>query len=130
MNGAMAELWAMKEALGQTVHLADPYPHTAREVMGAILQIMGFRKPLVDVPAKILETALGFAPLQRLIKIPKQMVAYNNHEVYYDTTNQRRLLERAGVVCPDLLTLLPTIAEYVRAHPKKQFLDQRDARRA
>jgi nucleoside-diphosphate-sugar epimerase len=126
---AMAELWGNPEALGQTVHLADPYPHTTREVMTAILDVMGFRKPVLDVPPKILETALGIKPLQRIIRIPKEMVAYTNHEAYYDTTNQRRLLERTGVRCPDLLTLLPTIADYVRAHPKKQFLDQREARR-
>jgi len=126
---AMAELWVMDEALEKTVHLADPYPHTAREVLGAVLEDMGFRRPLADVPPKLLEASLGFAPLKRLLKIPRELIAYNNHEVYYDTTNQRRLLERTGVRCPDILTILPTMIEYVRAHPKKQFLDQRDARR-
>ncbi|HEY3357317.1 MAG TPA: SDR family oxidoreductase [Polyangia bacterium] len=126
---AMAELWVNDEALGQTIHVADPYPHTGREVLGGILETMGFRKPVLDAPPALLEASLQLKPLQRLLKIPKEVIAYSNHEVYYDTTNQRRLLERTGVKCPDLLSLLPTMVDYVRAHPKKRFLDQRDARR-
>jgi thioester reductase-like protein len=126
---AMAELWVNDEALGQTVHLADPYPHTAREILGAMLQNLGFHKPLVDMPPKVLEGALGLEPLRKLVKIPREVVAYNNHEAQYDTSNQRRLLERTDVRCPDILTVVPAMAEYVQRHPVKHFIDNREARR-
>jgi thioester reductase-like protein len=126
---AMAELWTNSAALGQTVHLADPYPRTSREVLVGILQSMGFRKPVVDAPPRWLETALRLQPLRRRVKIPKEILVYSNHDVYYDTTNQRRLLERAGIHAPDIMELLPKMVEHVRAHPKKPFLDQRESRR-
>ena len=122
---AMAELWAQDEAIGKTVHLADPYPHPSREVFGGILQTMGFRKPVVDVPPALLEASLSVESLRRFLKVPKQLVTYANFEVHYDTTNQRKLLERTGVSCPDLMSYLPVLVDYVKRNPKKRFLDER-----
>jgi thioester reductase-like protein len=126
---AMAELWPLEEALGKTVHLADPYPHASREVFGGIIQAMGFRKPAIDVPPPLLEACLSVDALQRFLRIPKELVIYANHEAVYDTTNQRQLLERTGVACPDLLSYLPVLVDYVKRNPKKRFLDDREARR-
>jgi thioester reductase-like protein len=122
---AMAELWVQGEALGKAVHLADPYPHASREVFGGILQAMGFRKPVVDVPPALLETSLSVDSLRRFLRVPKELVTYANFEVHYDTTNQRKLLERTGVSCPDLLSYLPVLVDYVKRNPKKRFLDDR-----
>ena len=122
---AMAELWANDDAIGKTIHLADPYPHTSRDVFGGILQAMGFRKPAVDVPPALLEASLSVESLRRFLRVPKQLVTYANHEVHFDTTTQRKLLERTGVACPDLLSYLPVLVDYVRRNPRKRFLDGR-----
>jgi thioester reductase-like protein len=122
---AMAELWARDDAVGKTVHLADPYPHPSREVFGGILRAMGFRKPVIDVPPALLEASLSVESLRKLLRVPKQLVTYANFEVHYDTTNQRKLLERTGVACPDLLSYLPVLVDYVKRNPKKRFLDDR-----
>ena len=126
---AMAELWGLDEALGKTIHLADPYPHASREVFGGILRAMGFRKPVVDVPPALLEASLSVDALRKFLRVPKELVPYANHEVHYDTTNQRKLLERTGVACPDLLSYLPVLVDYVKRNPKKRFLDDRESRR-
>jgi thioester reductase-like protein len=122
---AMAELWVQDEAIGKTVHLADPYPHPSREVFGGIFQTMGFHKPVVDLPPALLEASLSVDYLRRLLRVPKQLVTYANFEVHYDTTNQRKLLERTGVACPDLMSYLPVLVDYVKRNPKKRFLDER-----
>ena len=122
---AMAELWSNPAALGETVQLADPRPHSAREVMGALLEAMGFRRPLLAVPAPLVEGALGVPAIRDLLKIPKETVIYFNHEAVYDVANQQRLLEGSGVRCPDFLDIAPTLAAYVRQHPDKPFIDGR-----
>ena len=122
---AMGALWAKPEALGETVHLADPRPHTAREVMGGILESMGFRRPLLDVPSPAVEGLLGVRAVRDLLEIPKESVIYFNHEAVYDTGNQLRLLQGTDVRCPDFLDIVPTLAAYVRQHPDKPFIDGR-----
>jgi thioester reductase-like protein len=122
---AMAELWAKEEALGQTVHLADPHPHTAREVMQAILESLGFSKPLASVPPWLIDQALAVEPLRNLIQIPRESVIYFNHGAFYDTAHQQKLLQGSGVDCPDFLSILPVLARYIRKHPDKPFIDGR-----
>lgn len=122
---AMAEIWTKPEALGKTVQLADPHPHTAREVMEGILKTMGFRAPLAALPSHLVEHTLSVGKLRRLVKIPKETVIYFNHPAIYDTTNQQKLLQGTGVRCPDFIDILPTLTGYVRQYPEKPFLDQR-----
>lgn len=123
---AMAELWTNPEALGLTVHLADPYPHTSGEVLESMLELLGFsHPPLLTVPHKLVEAALGVGQVRALMGIPQEQVIYLNHQVEYDTANQRRLLKGSGVSCPDFLGYLPVLVNYVRQHPEKPFLDGR-----
>src|SRR5690606_36045865 len=122
---AMAALWVNEAAIGQTVQLADPNPYPAREIVEALMELLGRRKPVGSVPPGLVEKALGVRALRQLARVPRESVIYFNHDVLYDTENQRRLLEGTGVSCPDLLSYLPTLVDYVKAHPDKQFLDER-----
>ena len=122
---AMAEIWTRDEALGLTIQLADPYPHTVKEVMEEMFRLLGFAKPLFSVPSAAVAGALQFDALRGLIKIPKESVIYFNHDVQFDTANQRRVLSGSNVACPDLFDYLPTLVDYVKAHPDKPFIDGR-----
>lgn len=122
---AMAEIWTQEKALAKTVHLADPYPHSAREVMESISRALGVLKPVAAIPPGMAEGVLGVGLLRKLIKIPRQSVVYLNHEVTFDTANQRRLLAGTGISCPDLMTYLPAMVEFVKGHPDRPFLDGR-----
>lgn len=122
---AMAHLWTKSESLGQTVQLADPRPHRARDVMAAMIESVG-RKPLrLDLPVPVVQTSLALGAVRSAIRIPKETVVYFNHEVEFDTANQRRLLEDSGLRCPDFLSYLPNMVAYVKANPQKPFLDGR-----
>lgn len=122
---AMAALWNQPEAVGQTIHLADPHPHSFRELVEAVAQHLGRPRPMASVPSGLMARVLGQDTLRGLLKIPPQTMSYLDHHVNFDTSNQRRLLQGTGVQCPDLMDYLPALVGYVRAHPDKPFLDGR-----
>jgi len=122
---AMAALAFKKEAIGQCVQLADPNPHKIKELLGAMMAAFGFRKPLANLNAGLVEKALSNESVRNLVQIPKEALIYFNFDVSYDTTNQRRLLEGTGVRCPDFFDYIGTLAAYVKEHPDKPFLDGR-----
>lgn len=122
---AMAEVGTRPEAIGKTFHLADPNPHSSREIMARMLEVLGRSKPLADLPSIVVERALDVAALRKLAQLPKEIIVYFNHEVEYDTSNLVGLLEGTGIACPDLLETLPTMVDYVKQHPDKPFLDGR-----
>jgi nucleoside-diphosphate-sugar epimerase len=121
----MAALMFKKEALGQTVALADPAPHTSQEIVERLLEVLGRGKPVANLPPGMVERALESGKVRQLVKVPREAVVYFNHDVEFDTANQRRLLEGTGVRCPDFLDILPTLVDYVRQNPDKAFLDGR-----
>ncbi len=122
---AMAELASRRESIGLTFQHADPRAHTSREIMAAILEALGYRKPLVGLPGPLVERALGVPALRNLVKIPQETVIYFNHEAVYDATNLERLLAGSGIACPDFLSYVGVLVDYVRRYPEKPFLDGR-----
>ncbi len=122
---AMAEIWTKEEALGQTIQLADPRPHTSREIMEGILGALGYRKPLAAVPTGLVDQALSVGLVRKMTGIPQESLIYFNHEVEFDTINQRQLLEGSGISCPDFLTYLPILTDFVRQYPDQPFIDGR-----
>jgi thioester reductase-like protein len=125
LTDAMAAIGANPTALGKTVHLADPDPRSAREVMAKIQAELGRPQPAGLVPPSLVARALRIPAVRRMVKVPEQTVTYFNHEVLFDTTNQASLLTGTGLYCPDFFSYLPTLLDYVRAHPEKAFLDGR-----
>jgi thioester reductase-like protein len=122
---AMAEIWSRPEAIGQTFQHADPRALSSREIMAAILEALGYRKPLLSVPGPAVERALGVPALRALVKIPQETVVYFNHEAVFDSSNLQRILEGSGVACPDFKSYVGALVDYVRRYPEKPFLDGR-----
>jgi nucleoside-diphosphate-sugar epimerase len=125
VTAAMAELSLNKESIGETVHLADPNPHSVHDVLETIAREFGFHRTIGAVPPLVLDRALDVEAVRNVLQIPREAIVYFNHDVSYDTANQRRLLSGTGVRCPDLMDILPTIVGYVRQYPDKPFLDGR-----
>ena len=122
----LASVWNNADAVGHTIHWADPNPHPVTEVIDRLLAILGHPRAIGSVPADVVDLALKVKLVRQLTQMPKELVTYFNHDVIYDTENQRRLLEGTGVRCPDFLSYLPTLVDYTRAHPQKVFLDGRE----
>ena len=122
---AMAEVGSRRDALGLTFQYADPRPLSAREVMDASLEALGFRKPLLTLPGALAERALAVPALSRLLKIPSESLTYSNHFAEYDTANVLRLLEGTGIACPDFRSYIGVLVDYVKRYPDKPYLDGR-----
>ena len=121
----MAAVWDNPDALGHTIQWADPNPYPTKDVVERLLKILGRARAIGTVPPEPVELALSAEKVREVVHVPKETIIYFNHDVIYDTENQVRLLEGTGVRCPDFLSYWPTLVEYVRTHPEKQFLDGR-----
>lgn len=115
---AMLEIWGRAESLGKTVHLADPHPHSARETLDAMARHLGFKKPRGALPPRLVENALALRAVRTRVRVPREAIAYFNVDVRFDTENQRKLLEGTSLRCPDFLTILPLLTDYMRRHPE------------
>ena len=122
---AMAEIGTKDEAIGKTIQYADPNPRTSKEIVDGILGILGHSKAVGSVPASLAEKALSLRALRKRVELPKESIEYFSHPVLYDTKNQIELLNGSGIQCPDLLSYLPTIVNFVKKNPVKEFNDGR-----
>ncbi len=122
---AMAEIWTKPDSLGLTVQLADPAPHTSGEVLDELIKRIGRRRPMLTLPPSLVRSALAVPGIRSFLRLPAETIAYLNHDVRFDTGNQLQLLSGTGVRCPDLLSILPALLDYLRQNPEKPFLDGR-----
>ncbi len=119
---AMAVIAPQPEALGRVFQLADPAALTAAELLDVLSVQMGKPRPMLSLPAPLLEAGLAIGPLRRRLQMPQETIAYANHEVRYDVQNTLDALEGTGVECPQITSYLPVLIDYVRRHPEKGFL--------
>ncbi len=117
---AMAELAFKPEAIGNTIQLADPSPHTVRNFVSATLECLGRKTAPLDIPTSLMQGALGLGKVKEKFKVPTETITYFRHQVEYDTSNQQRLLAGSGVSCPDLLEILPTLITYMQNSQRKR----------
>jgi len=122
---AMAHVWTLPRSLGKTVHLADPKPHSTREVMSAMARALGFREPIGAVPLAAVASLMKLRLARDWARLPAEALAYFDADVRFDTTHQRQLLEESDVTCPSFEVVLPALLRHFRKHPTKLFLDQR-----
>jgi hypothetical protein len=115
---AMAGLASKPEAIGQVFQLADPQAMKSRELMSLMLAHMGKGRAYGTLPAQVLTTALSFAPLRRLLSMPRESIEYFNHEAVYDSTHTQKLLAGTGISCPPFSAYFDVIYRYMIDHPK------------
>ena len=114
---AMVALANNDEAIGNAVQLADPNPHPARDIIDAVVSILGRTRAIATVPPGLVDRLIKIGPVAELVQIPREALIYFNHDVIYDTTHAARLLEGTGVECPDLMSYLPILVAYARDNP-------------
>jgi thioester reductase-like protein len=104
---------------GLTFHLADPAPPTNEEFIRAIGEVAGIRVIQIPLPRSVAKGALAHVPgLARFMGIPAAAVEYFTHPADYDTSRALSYLEPAGIRPPALLDYLPTLMDFLQAHPE------------
>jgi len=113
---ALAALSASEVSAGKTYHLADPHPHSPREIAHMLARALG--KKFLHVPVPMTVAKLLFAPrfVQRFFGMPVQSLDYFDDPVRHDATQATADLATLGIVCPRLEDYLPKLVTFYHAH--------------
>jgi uncharacterized protein YbjT (DUF2867 family) len=120
---AIAALASDPAAAGETVHLVDPEPLSARDLTERLSREYAGRELKGRVPPALVEASLRLAPVRaRLGGTPRESVAYLNHPVVFDTRRALALLEPHGLRPPNFGTYAGAMVDYFRAHEHEPAL--------
>jgi thioester reductase-like protein len=114
---AIAAVAADPAAVGETLHLVDPDPLTARELTDLLARTYAGRSPALRVPAALVAESLRLAPVRDLFEgAPRESIRYLNHPVRFDTRRAEAVLGRHGLRCPAFPDYVGPVVEFFRAH--------------
>jgi thioester reductase-like protein len=113
----IAVLGSDPAAAGETVHLVDPEPLTARELVAALSEAYAGRAPRGRVAPAVVEAALRLPSVRRRFGgTPPESIAYLNHPVSFDTRRAVALTEPHGLALPRFRDYLGPMVEFFREH--------------
>jgi thioester reductase-like protein len=111
------------DAAGETLHLVDPEPLSARELAETLSLAYCGRRPRGTVPPSLVEASLRFKPLrERLGGTPRESIAYLNHPVAFDTRRAVALLSPHGLRPPNFGDYAGAMVEFFRRHEGDEAL--------
>jgi thioester reductase-like protein len=114
---ALASVSAEPAAKGETLHLVDPDPISARELLTALSHEYAGKKPGYKVPPRLIESSLRFKTVRDMFSgAPQESIRYLNHEVRFDTRRADDLLGRAGLRCPRFEEYVGPMVRFFREH--------------
>src|SRR3712207_2576878 len=83
---AIAAVSRDESAIGETLHLVDPEPLSARELTGVLSREYAGKDPKVRLPAKVVENSLRMKTVRNMFSgAPRESIRYLNHPVRFDT---------------------------------------------
>ncbi|ASS75415.1 3-beta hydroxysteroid dehydrogenase [Tumebacillus algifaecis] len=113
------------EAADGVFHLTDPDPYRAREVYERICQELIGKKPTYTLPSALIGSALAIGAFRRFVKVEKETIVYFSCQAEYDATEAQRVLQSAGIKCPDFHSYIEKAVAFYKLHrddPDKMIL--------
>ena len=108
---------------GETLHLVDPEPVAAAELVRILAGELTGRTPRYPFPTSLMESSLRFAAVRTLLAgTPRESIVYLNHPVTFDTSRATELLGATGLRCPRFREYAPTMVAFFRAHEDDEAL--------
>lgn len=102
---------------GETLHLVDPDPVAAAELVRLLAVELSGREPRVPLSTTLMERSLRLAAVRALLAgTPRESIVYLNHPVTFDTSRATELLGAAGLRCPRFPEYVSTLVRYFREH--------------
>jgi thioester reductase-like protein len=103
--------------LGHTLHLVDPDPLTAGELVELLSRLYAGRPPRGRVPAALVERSLQLRWVREMFEgIPAESIAYLNHPVVYDARRTVDLLTGHGLIPPRFPDYADAMVSFFREH--------------
>jgi thioester reductase-like protein len=105
------------ELVGETLHLVDPEPVSARDVFNTLSKAYAGKEPRYRVPPKLVETSLRSKTVRRAFAgAPPESIVYLSHPVRFDTRRADELLARHGLRCPRFDEYVGPLVRFFREH--------------
>jgi len=105
------------DAVGETLHLVDPEPVTASELLTLLAREYAGREPSYRLPPRLVETSLRARTVRELFAgAPRESIGYLNHPVRFDTRNAGDLLAAQGLRCPRFEEYVGPMVRFFREH--------------
>jgi thioester reductase-like protein len=105
------------DAVGETLHLVDPEPVTASELLTTLAREYASREPAYRLPPRLVETSLRFEAVRNLFAgAPRESISYLNHPVRFDTRRAGDLLAGQGLRCPRFDEYVGAMVRFYREH--------------
>jgi thioester reductase-like protein len=105
------------EAVGETLHLVDPEPVTASELLTTLAREYAGREPAYRLPPWLVETSLRFETVRGMFAgAPRESIRYLNHPVRFDTRRASDLLAGQGLRCPRFEEYVAPMVRFFRDH--------------
>jgi len=104
--------------LGETLHLVDPEPVAAAELMRLLAQSFVGRTPKLRLPRALVDKIVANPRLRKLLAAdtPRESLVYLNHPVTFDTSRATALLAPHGLRCPRFPEYVDTMVAFFREH--------------
>jgi len=106
-----------EDAVGETLHLVDPEPVTASELLTTLAHEYSGGEPAYRLPPWLVETSLRFEVVRNLFAgAPRESIRYLNHPVRFDTRRAGDLLAAQGLRCPRFDEYAGAMVRFFREH--------------
>jgi nucleoside-diphosphate-sugar epimerase len=103
-----------ERAPGQTFHVVDPAPLSARRVFELVALAGGRRTPRGFIPANLTKALLRTPGLERFAKSPRAFLDALATPVTWASPNTDAVLADAGIQCPPFESYVEKLVDYVQ----------------
>jgi thioester reductase-like protein len=105
------------DAAGETLHLVDPEPISALELMRMLSREYAGREPSYKLPSRAVEMSLRSKSVRKAFSgAPPESIAYLNHPVRFDTRRASEVLARHGRRCPRFEEYVGPVVGFFKEH--------------
>jgi thioester reductase-like protein len=105
------------DAVGATLHLVDPEPVTASELLTMLAREYAGREPAYRMPPTLVEASMRLELVRNMFAgAPRESIVYLNHPVRFDTRRAGDLLAAQGLRCPRFDEYVGPMVRFFREH--------------
>jgi nucleoside-diphosphate-sugar epimerase len=112
---AIAAAAFLDSAEGETLHLVDPDPLSAKDLTTLLATEYAGKEPRLRVPSALVQESLRAKPVREMFSgAPRESIVYLNHSVRFDTRRAQEVLGRHGLDVPRFPDYAGPVVEFFK----------------